>query len=187
MNYTKVHMGSGSDIILRSPMNETAHLKIDRAEYFKNLLATTSMHEKSRMVSASPDEMQTTKVKGLPNSINPDKPPKSYKEAMSCEDIAGWAEAYNKEYMGIKQRNVFEVVRIEKGMKLMGMTTLNEYRWSTASSQSASPDCATRRATIQRARPACTGPGARRSETSGGDSCSLHDQVRHDQATSYLQ
>jgi hypothetical protein len=45
--------------------------------------------------------MQTTKVKGLPNSINPDKPPKSCKEAMSREDSAEWAEAYNKEYMGL--------------------------------------------------------------------------------------
>ena len=53
---------------------------------------------------------------------------KSYKEAMSREDSAEWAEAYNKEYMGLKQRNVFEVVRIEKGMKLMGMTTRNEYK-----------------------------------------------------------
>jgi hypothetical protein len=128
MKYTKVHMGSVSDIILLSPVNENAYLRIDRAEYFKNLLATTSMHEKARMVSSSPDEMPTTRVKGLPNSINPDKPPKSYKEAMSREDSAEWAEAYNKEYMGLKQRNVFEVVRIEKGMKLMGMTTRNEYK-----------------------------------------------------------
>ena len=128
MKYTKVHVGSGSDIILRSPVDENAYLKIDRSEYFKNLLATTSMHEKARMISASPCETPATKVKGLPNSINPDKPPKSYKDAMSREDSAEWAEAYNKEYMGLKQRNVFEVVRIEKGMKLMGMTTRNEYK-----------------------------------------------------------
>jgi hypothetical protein len=70
------------------------------------------MHEKARMVSSSPDEMPTTKVKGLPNSINPNKPPKSYKEDMSREDSAEWAEAYNKEYMGLKQqRNVFEESR----------------------------------------------------------------------------
>jgi hypothetical protein len=43
-------MGSGSDIILWSPVIENAYLKIDRAEYFKNLLATTSMHEKTKMV-----------------------------------------------------------------------------------------------------------------------------------------
>ncbi len=57
MKYTKGHMGSGSDIIFRSPVNENAYLKIDLADYFKNLLATTSMHEKARMVSSSPDEM----------------------------------------------------------------------------------------------------------------------------------
>jgi hypothetical protein len=72
--------------------------------------------------------MPTTKVKGLLNSINPNNPLKSYKEAMSREDSAEWAEAYNKEYMGLKQRNVVQVVRIEKGMKLMGMTTRNEYK-----------------------------------------------------------
>jgi hypothetical protein len=71
MKHTKVHMGSGSYIILRSPVNENAYLRIDRADYFKNLLATTSMHETARMVSSSLDEMPTTKVRGLPNSINP--------------------------------------------------------------------------------------------------------------------
>ncbi len=40
---------------------------------------------------------------------------------MSPEDSAEWAEEYKKEYMGLKQRNVFEVVQTEKGMKLMGM------------------------------------------------------------------
>ncbi len=64
------------------------------------------MHEKARMISSSPDEIPITKVKGLPNSINPDKPPKSYTEAMSRKDSAEWAEAYNKAYMGLKQRNV---------------------------------------------------------------------------------
>jgi hypothetical protein len=97
MKYTKVHMGSGSDIILWSLVNENAYLKINSAEYFKNLKATALMHEKARMVSSSQDEMQTTKVKGLSNSINPVKPPKSYKETMSREDSAEWAEAYNKE------------------------------------------------------------------------------------------
>jgi hypothetical protein len=73
--------------------------------------------------------MLTTKVKGLPNSISPNKPPKSYKEAMSREDSAEWAEAYTKEYMGLKwQMNVFKVVWIEKGMKLMGMTRHNKYK-----------------------------------------------------------
>ncbi len=45
-------------------------------------------------------------------------------------------------YMDLKQRYVFEMVRIEKGMKLMGMTTRNEYKVVNGESQSASPDSA---------------------------------------------
>ncbi len=49
------------------------------------------------MVSAPADETLTTRVKGLPDSIDPGRPPKSYKEAMYREDSAELAEAYNKE------------------------------------------------------------------------------------------
>jgi hypothetical protein len=43
--------------------------------------------------------------------------------------------------MNLKQRNVFEVVRIVKGMKLMGMTMSNEYKVvKTAYSQGARAD-----------------------------------------------
>ena len=47
---------------------------------------------------------------------------------MSLPDIQEWAEAYDKEYMGIKQRDVFKTVRMEKGMKIMGMPTRTEYK-----------------------------------------------------------
>ncbi len=63
---------------------------------------------------------------------------------MSRVDGAEWAEAYSEEYVGLKQRDVFEVVRIEKGTKLVGITTRTSTRWSTASSQSANADCALR-------------------------------------------
>ncbi len=33
-----------------------------------------------------------------------------------------------KEYMGLRKRGVFDMVRIEKGMKLMVMTTRMEYK-----------------------------------------------------------
>ena len=57
--------------------------------------------------------------------------------AMSLPDAQEWAEAYDKEYMGMKQRNVFGTVRMEKGMKLMGMTTQRSKRYPTAYSASA--------------------------------------------------
>jgi hypothetical protein len=42
---------------------------------------------------------------------------------MSLQNAQEWAEAFDKEYMGIEQRGVFETVRMEKGMENMGMTS----------------------------------------------------------------
>ena len=47
---------------------------------------------------------------------------------MTREDAPEWMEALNKEYMGFKQRGVFELVPLQKGMKLMGMTTRFDYK-----------------------------------------------------------
>ncbi len=62
-------------------------------------------------------------IKGLPDYIDPTRPPKSNKEAMLREDAAEWLEAYMKEYMCFKKLGVFEMVRIDMGMKRMSMTT----------------------------------------------------------------
>jgi hypothetical protein len=51
-------------------------------------------------------------VRGLPDSIDHKKTRRNYLHAMSLQDAQEWAEAYNKEYMGIEQRCVFETVRI---------------------------------------------------------------------------
>jgi hypothetical protein len=48
-----------------------------------------------KMASSLQDKMQTSKVKGLLNSINLGESPKRYKEAMLLEDSAEWAEACN--------------------------------------------------------------------------------------------
>ena len=76
------------------------------------------------------DSAKLTRVKGLPDSIDSSKPPKNFRDAMLREDGQEWAEALNKEpeYMGFKQRWVFEFVPLKKGIKLMGMTTRWEYK-----------------------------------------------------------
>ncbi len=80
------------------------------------------------MVSVPREMLQDNKVKGLPDSIGPLKPPRNYWHAMLLQDAQEWAEAYDKEYKGIKQHSVFQTVRMEKGMKIMGMTTSTEYK-----------------------------------------------------------
>ena len=69
-------------------------------------------------------------LKGLPTSVNPDRPPKNYKDAMSREDKQDWAEAYDKEYRGFMERKAFnlKVVRPEKGIKVHDTLTRLEYK-----------------------------------------------------------
>ncbi len=123
IKFTKVHMGSDKIFILKSNVEENTFFQIGRDDYFKNLLATTNCYEKAQMVGVPRKMLQDTKVKGLPVSIDPLKPSRNYRHSLSLLDAQEWAEAYDKEYMGIKQRVVFETVRMEKGMKIMGMTT----------------------------------------------------------------
>ncbi len=85
-------------------------MRIDREDYFKNLLATTNCYEKARMAGVPREVLQDTKVGGLPDSINPTKPLTIYWHAISLLDSQEWAEAYDKEYMGIKQHGVLETV-----------------------------------------------------------------------------
>ena len=126
--FRKVNMGSDRHLILQAPNDPTAFLKIDQETFFKNLLSTATVHEKARTASAPPDPGTLTRVKGLPNSIDPTKPPKNFRDAMLREDCQEWAAALDKEYMGFKHRGVFELVPLQKGMKLMGMTTRWEYK-----------------------------------------------------------
>ncbi len=54
-------------------------------------------------------------VQGLPNTIDPDKPARNYKDAMSSPDNQEWTEAYQKEFQGFKDRGAFAMVRPPKG------------------------------------------------------------------------
>ena len=115
--FKKVHMGSDRLLILQAPNDPAAYLKIDQETFFRNLLSTATIHEKARMASAH-DRGNLTRVKGLPDSIDPTKPPKNFRDAMMREDCQEWAAALDKEYMGFKLRGVFELVPLKKGMKL---------------------------------------------------------------------
>ncbi len=67
-------------------------------------------------------------VQGIPDNINPDKPPTSYKDAMSWSDAQEWDEAHQKEYKGFKDLNAFSTVPLPKGAKVLGTTTQRDYK-----------------------------------------------------------
>jgi hypothetical protein len=126
--FKRVDMGSDSHLILQSSTDPNACLKIDQETFFKIVLATTTVHEKATVVVGPLDKGRQTKIKGLPDYIDASKPPKNFQDAMLWADCQEWAEALNKEYMGFKQRGVFELVPLQKVIKLMGMTTRCEYK-----------------------------------------------------------
>jgi hypothetical protein len=57
-----------------------------------------------------------------------DCPPKNFKDAIARDDKQEWAEAYNKEYQGFKERNSFKVVRPDKGIRIHDTLTWFEYK-----------------------------------------------------------
>ncbi len=71
-----------------------------------------------------------TKLEGMPDSINANKPPKNYKDAMSREDSREWQEAYFKEYKGMMDRGAVQAVKPPPGAKILGTTTRTEYKTS---------------------------------------------------------
>ena len=58
-----------------------------------------------------------SRVKGLPDSINPNKPPLNYRDALLREDRQEGAEAYDKEYQGFIEQGTLKIARPEKGLK----------------------------------------------------------------------
>ncbi len=74
------------------------------------------LHQTARIAVTSSENVWSTKIKELQKAM------------MLLEDAAEWLEAFMKEYIGFRKQRVFEMVRIEKGMKLMGMTTRMEHK-----------------------------------------------------------
>ena len=48
-------------------------------------------------------------LRGRDPRINPDKPPRNFRDAMKALDKQAWAAAYNSEFVGFQQRKVFKL------------------------------------------------------------------------------
>ena len=85
-------------LILQSPHDPDAYLKVDQETFFKNLLTTATEHEKARLAVGPLDCGRQTRIKGLPDSIDPAKPPKNFRDAMLRDDSQERAAALDKEH-----------------------------------------------------------------------------------------
>ncbi len=86
-------------------------------------------HDRFRNLPASESAFLASirSVQGIPNYIDPDKPPTSFKDALSRPYAQEWADVHQKEHQGFKDRNAFATVMLPKGAKVPGTTTLRNY------------------------------------------------------------
>jgi hypothetical protein len=68
-----------------------------------------------------------SRVKGLTDSIDPNKPLRNYRDAMQRKDRQEWAEAYDEEYQGFIEQETLEIARPGKGAKVLDTTTRANY------------------------------------------------------------
>jgi len=71
---------------------------------------------------------EVVRMKGLPNDIDPTKPPKNFKDASSRSDAKEWIDAFFKEYKGMMDRGAVKAVKPPQGAKILGTTTRLEYK-----------------------------------------------------------
>ncbi len=61
------------------------------------------------------DKLNPIKMKGLPNSVDTNKPPRNYQDAMSHEDQQEWAAANMEEHQFFHEQGTLKVARPEPG------------------------------------------------------------------------
>ena len=113
-------------VTMRINTEVNTYTRVTQIQWLQDKLAlsTAVLQEQQAYFAGIPHRT----LKGLPTSIDPDRPPKNYKDAMSREDRQEWAEAYAKEYRGFMERDAFKVVRPEKGIKIHDTLTRLEYK-----------------------------------------------------------
>ncbi len=102
---------------------------VKEEEFFKSLLnkRAEEILTSVRVFMATKDqariEPDSSRIKGLPENIDPTKPPRNFRDAMSREDRQEWAEAYDAEHQGFYEHQTLSISRPEPGAKIFGTTT----------------------------------------------------------------
>jgi hypothetical protein len=88
--FEKIHSGaSGDSYILRSTSNPRIHMGVKKEEFFRSLLnkRADEILTSARVFMATKDQERVepdgSRIKGLPGNIDPTKPPKNFRDAMS--------------------------------------------------------------------------------------------------------
>ena len=102
-NYDKVHYDTMSDVVVLKVMSkENTYTRANQGKWYSDKLAlnkVSDMEIKTPMYAFNAG-VKHRSLKGLDPRINPDKPPRNFRDAMKALDKQAWAAAYNSEYLG---------------------------------------------------------------------------------------
>jgi hypothetical protein len=112
-NYKRVHYEPISDVIvLQVNTQENTFVRVTQKQFnfdMLDLLKAAAEQHQAHFASIHHSTLQ-----GLDPAINPDSPPRNFKDAMSHSDHQDWAEALNKEFLGFKDMKALAIVKSQK-------------------------------------------------------------------------
>ena len=117
-------------VILKIMCKENTFTRAILGKWLSDKVALGKMHDKeiqTPMYAFNAGVMHRS-LKGLDPRINPDKPPRNFGDAMKALDKQAWAAAYNSEYLGFKQRELFKLIKQAPGVRIHGTLTRLEYK-----------------------------------------------------------
>jgi hypothetical protein len=120
--YLSVKYDRVSDkLILRSTDKDNTFCCTPQSEYLKDMLT-----KQYAMVCKIPQATEKGWV--AHTTIDYDRQPSSHRDAMSRVDLGEWLEAYRVEEQGFKDSDVFTIVVPPPTVKILGTTTVCDYK-----------------------------------------------------------
>jgi hypothetical protein len=124
--YVRVHFDASSgNMIMRVDDVPNTFTRVNQHQYLLDMVAMAKRETEQHQANIA--EISHHALKGLPISINPDRPPRNLKDAMSRIDKQEWAAGYDKEYQGFFERQAFKMVPAPPGVKIHDTLTRLEY------------------------------------------------------------
>ena len=118
-NYKRVQYDTKSDVVVLQVMSKgNTFTRAIQGKWLSDQVTLGKVRDKELQtpVYAFNAGVKHRSLKNLDPRINPDKPPRNFGNAMKALDKQAWAAAYNSEYLGFKQREVFKLVKPAPGV-----------------------------------------------------------------------
>ena len=102
-NYQRVHYDTKCDVVVLKIMSkENTYTREIQGKWLSDNVTLNRVNdmETKTLMYALHAGITDRSLKGIDLKINPDKPPRNFRDAMKALDKQAWAAAYNSEYLG---------------------------------------------------------------------------------------